>query len=116
VRALRQYLDAEGAEIIEDTESFAELDRGEVVTSEDLRRSVTEIIGGAEKARAQQNDDAGRLFLVLTELAGGLRRYPSHRRRPVPYGWNRSRPPTRRRENITSFSDKLCKITFETMY
>jgi predicted transcriptional regulator len=54
VRALRQYLDAEGAETIEDTESFPELARGEVVTSEDLRRSVTEIIGGAEKARAQQ--------------------------------------------------------------
>ena len=29
VRALRQYLDDEGAEILEDTESLAELDRGE---------------------------------------------------------------------------------------
>ena len=54
VRALRQYLDEDGAEIIEDTESLAELDRGEVVTSEDLRRRVKGIIGRAEKARAQQ--------------------------------------------------------------
>jgi predicted transcriptional regulator len=54
VRALRHYLDEEGADIAEDTESLAELDRGEVVTSEDLRRRVKEIIGRAEKARAQQ--------------------------------------------------------------
>lgn len=55
VRALRQYLDeGEGAEIAEDTESLAELDRGETVSSEDLRRRVEEIIGRAEKARAQQ--------------------------------------------------------------
>jgi predicted transcriptional regulator len=54
VRALRQYLDEEGAEIVEDTESLAELDRGDVVTSEDLRRKVKEIIGGAEKTRTQE--------------------------------------------------------------
>jgi predicted transcriptional regulator len=54
VRALRQYLDDEGAEIIEDTESLAELDRGEIVSSEDLRRRLGEIIGRAEKARARQ--------------------------------------------------------------
>jgi predicted transcriptional regulator len=54
VRALRQYLDEEGADIAEDTESLAELDRGEVLASEDLRRRVKEIIGRAEKARAQQ--------------------------------------------------------------
>ena len=52
VRALRQYLDDEGAEITEDTESLAELDRGETVSSEDLRRRVDEIIGRAEKAGA----------------------------------------------------------------
>ena len=35
VRALRQYVeDGEGAEIEEDTESIAELDRGEVVPFE----------------------------------------------------------------------------------
>ena len=55
VRALRQYLEeGEGAEIAEDTESLAELDRGEIVSSEDLRRRLDEIIGKAEKARAQQ--------------------------------------------------------------
>jgi predicted transcriptional regulator len=54
VRALHQYLEeGEGAEIAEDTESLAELDRGEIVSSEDLRRRVEEIIGRAEKARAQ---------------------------------------------------------------
>jgi len=55
VRALRQYLeDGEGAEIAEDTESLAELDRGETVSSDDLRRRLEEIIGKAEKAREQQ--------------------------------------------------------------
>jgi predicted transcriptional regulator len=55
VRALRQYLDeGEGAEIAEDTESLAELDRGEIVSSEDLRRRLQEIIGGTDRERAQQ--------------------------------------------------------------
>ena len=55
VRALRQYLEeGEGAEIAEDTESLAELDRGETVSSEDLQRRLADIIGRAEKARAQQ--------------------------------------------------------------
>jgi predicted transcriptional regulator len=52
LRALRQYLDEEGAEIAEDIESLAELDRGKVVTSEELQRSVEEIIAKAEKTRA----------------------------------------------------------------
>ena len=54
VRALRQYLDGEGAEIAEDTESLAELDRGEIVSAEDLRGRVEERIASAEKARAQR--------------------------------------------------------------
>jgi predicted transcriptional regulator len=54
VRALRQYLEEEGAEIAEDTESLAELDRGETVSSEELRLRLEEIIGKAENARAQQ--------------------------------------------------------------
>ena len=54
VRALRHYLEDEGAEINEDSESIAELDRGEVVSSEDMRRRLEEIISKAEKARAQQ--------------------------------------------------------------
>ena len=54
VRALRQYLDEEGAEIAEDTESLAELDRGEIVSAEDVRGRVEERIASAEKARAQR--------------------------------------------------------------
>jgi predicted transcriptional regulator len=54
LRALLQYLEDEGAEIAEDVESLAELDRGEVVSAEDLRREVEEIIAKAEKARAEQ--------------------------------------------------------------
>lgn len=54
VRALRQYLDDEGAEIIEDTESLAELDRGEVISSEEMQRRLREIIARGEEARAQK--------------------------------------------------------------
>ena len=54
LRALRQYIEDEGAELTEDAESLAELDRGEIVSAEDVRRRVGEIIAGAEKARAQQ--------------------------------------------------------------
>jgi len=53
-RALRQYLEDEGAELTEDAESVAELDLGETVSAEDVRRRVEEIIASAEKARAQQ--------------------------------------------------------------
>ena len=53
LRALRQYLEeGEGAEIVEDTESLAELDRGETVSSEEMHRRVEEIIARAAKARA----------------------------------------------------------------
>jgi predicted transcriptional regulator len=54
LRALRQYFEDEGAELAEDAESLAELDRGEVVSAEDVRRGVEEIIARAEKARPQQ--------------------------------------------------------------
>jgi predicted transcriptional regulator len=54
LRALRQYLEDEGAEIAEDSESLAELDRGEIVSAEDLRRRTRKIIATAEKARSQQ--------------------------------------------------------------
>lgn len=53
LRALRQYLEDEGAEIAEDVDSLAELDRGEIVSAEDLRRRTEEIIATAEKARLQ---------------------------------------------------------------
>ena len=54
VRALRQYLEDEGAEIAEDVDSLAELDRGEIVSAEDLRRQVEEIIADPERARARR--------------------------------------------------------------
>lgn len=54
VRALRQYLAEEGREIEEDTESLAELDRGEVVSSEEMQRRLRKIIAEAEQARAQE--------------------------------------------------------------
>jgi predicted transcriptional regulator len=55
VRALRQYLDeGEGAEIAEDAESLAELDRGEAVPFEDSLRRVREIIAKAEAKRADK--------------------------------------------------------------
>jgi predicted transcriptional regulator len=54
VRALRQYLDdGEGAEILEDSESLAELDRGESAPLEESLRSVREIIGRAGHQRAR---------------------------------------------------------------
>ena len=53
LRALRQYLDdGEGREIEEDTESIAELDRGESGPLEDLIRKLRERI--AEKERADK--------------------------------------------------------------
>jgi predicted transcriptional regulator len=54
LRALRQYLEDEGAEIAEDVESLAQLDGGEIVSSEDLRPRTKELIAAAEKARPQQ--------------------------------------------------------------
>ena len=52
VRALRCYLDEEGAEIFEDAESLAELDRGERVPFEESMRRVKEIIAEADAKRA----------------------------------------------------------------
>ena len=55
VRALRHYLEEEGAEIAEDSESLAELDRGETVPFEESMRRVREIIARAEAKRADKN-------------------------------------------------------------
>src|SRR5215469_11851951 len=49
LRALRQYLEEEGAELFEDAASLAELDRGESVPFEESIREVREIIRRAEK-------------------------------------------------------------------
>ena len=51
LRALRQYLEDEGAEIAEDVESLAELDRGESVPFEESIREVREIIDKTEEKR-----------------------------------------------------------------
>lgn len=51
VRALRQYLEEEGREIEEDTESLAELDRGERAPFEEVIGRVREIIARAENDR-----------------------------------------------------------------
>jgi predicted transcriptional regulator len=54
VRALRQYVeDGEGAEIEEDTESLAALDRGEIVSSDDLHTKLAEMIAKAERSHAK---------------------------------------------------------------
>jgi predicted transcriptional regulator len=53
LRALRQYLEDEGAELAEDAERSAELDRDESVSAEDVRRQVKRIIARTEKARAR---------------------------------------------------------------
>ena len=54
LRALRQYLEDEGAEIIEDLESLAELDRGESAPLEESIRAVRKIIGTTRKTRTHR--------------------------------------------------------------
>jgi predicted transcriptional regulator len=54
VRALRCYLDEEGGEIFEDAESLAELDRGEVVSAEEVQQRLRGIIAKAEQAGASR--------------------------------------------------------------
>ncbi|MGE0257613.1 MAG: CopG family ribbon-helix-helix protein [Alphaproteobacteria bacterium] len=54
LRALREYLEeGEGREIAEDTESLAELDRGEYVLADDLHEKLTKIIERAEQRPAR---------------------------------------------------------------
>ncbi len=54
LRALRQYLEDEGAEIAEDIESLAELDRGESAPLEESIREVREIIGRTQTKRPRE--------------------------------------------------------------
>ena len=55
LRALREYLEeGEGREIAEDTESLAELDRGESASFEETLQKVREIIARAEAKRSEQ--------------------------------------------------------------
>ena len=51
LRALRQYLEDEGAEISEDAASLAELDRGESAPLGESIREVREIIGRTKRKR-----------------------------------------------------------------
>jgi predicted transcriptional regulator len=52
LRALRQYLEREGSEIIEDAGAIGELDRGKSVPFEEVIRAARGIIkGGARKPR-----------------------------------------------------------------
>jgi len=53
-RALRQYLDAEGVEIIGDAESLAELDQGDGAPFAGILHEVERIIKRAEKKRARR--------------------------------------------------------------
>jgi predicted transcriptional regulator len=45
LRALRQYLDREGREIVEDSRAIVALDRGEAVPFQDVLDALDEIIG-----------------------------------------------------------------------
>ena len=54
LRALRCYLEEEGAEIFEDGESIAELDRGEVVSGEELYSRLQNVIEQKRRARAKE--------------------------------------------------------------
>ncbi len=54
LRALRQYLEQEGREIDEDTESLAELDRGEFAPFEGTLQKVRDIVRKAESGRTRK--------------------------------------------------------------
>lgn len=54
IRALRQYLAAEGAETTEDAESLAQLDRGEGAPFGDVVAEIDEIVKKAEAKRVVQ--------------------------------------------------------------
>lgn len=54
IRALRAYLEEEGAEIFEDAETLAELDAGaETVPIEDVIAEMRQIIEAGERKRAK---------------------------------------------------------------
>jgi predicted transcriptional regulator len=55
VRALRRYLEDEAAEIFEDAEALAELDRGgQTIPAEDVIAEMRGIIKAAERKRAKR--------------------------------------------------------------
>ena len=54
LRALQQYLEAEGGEIEEDMESIAQLDRGEYEPFETVFAEAEEIIKEAQKKKRRR--------------------------------------------------------------
>jgi predicted transcriptional regulator len=54
VRALRHYLKSEGAELLEDAEAIAELERGDSVPAQHVLGEMDEIIGRAPAKRARK--------------------------------------------------------------
>ena len=54
LRALRHYLKAEGAEVREDVEAIAELDRGRSVPAQQVLTDVDDIIGRRRSPRARK--------------------------------------------------------------
>jgi predicted transcriptional regulator len=54
LRAMRHYLDAEGAELLEDAESLAQLDRGESAPFADSLRDIEAVIRKAEAKRVRK--------------------------------------------------------------
>lgn len=54
LRALRQYLEAEGAEVEDDIERLAEADRGEVEPFETIYAEAENIIKEAQKKKRRQ--------------------------------------------------------------
>jgi predicted transcriptional regulator len=53
LRALRQYLDREGREVIEDAAALAALDHGGSVPFTEILRDIDEIITGAPRRKAR---------------------------------------------------------------
>ena len=56
VRALRQYLDTEGADIIAEAAGLASLDRGEGVEFDTVLKEATAVIAGSKADRAGKAD------------------------------------------------------------
>ncbi|HXQ51724.1 MAG TPA: ribbon-helix-helix protein, CopG family [Stellaceae bacterium] len=54
LRAMRQFLDREGREILEDARAIAALDRGESVKFEDALAELDEIIDGADRKKRRR--------------------------------------------------------------
>jgi predicted transcriptional regulator len=54
LRALTQYLEQEGAELLQDAEGFAELDAGKGVDLDDMLSKASSIVEAAEAKRSKR--------------------------------------------------------------